>query len=180
MSTDTTLRLNARVGDLYHAHQLAWEVMRKGRDNVRRDFLFRFHRLDDATLFQFRPVDKPFDFKTGAEMGFTLNAAPCVRTDEGRKNLVARSIMDADSAVAWMNKQAARNGFEIGTIEAHSVNDSCVKNGSRFGLVLWTFSGSLTVLDADRFNRAMQQGIGRMRSFGQGMLVVKTFSGATQ
>ena len=180
MSTETTLRLNARVGDLYHAHQLAWEVMRQGRDNVRRDFLFRFHRLNDATLFQFRPVDKVFDFKVGAEMSFTLDAAPCVRTDEGRKNLVARSIMETDGAVNWMNKQAARNGFDINSIKAVSVNDSCVKKGSRFGLVLWTFTGLLIVTDASRFNHAMQHGIGRMRSFGQGMLVVKTLSGATQ
>lgn len=171
--SELTVRFNEPVGDLYHAHQIAWKIMQKGSGGYQRDFLFRFRRFADGfAMFQFRK-NESFDYVAGDVLTFSLDAAPSRRTTDGAGRMVARSLLDETSAMYWLHAQGIRHGFEIKTVQCRQDADSVNKHGARFCLVLWSFSGELVVTSSKLFNQAMATGIGRMKAFGQGMLVVK-------
>lgn len=170
------------VADIYHAHQLAWSLANRP-SGQNRDFLFRYSDLGDKTLFHIRDTSVVMDFKTGQVLSFSLDAAPSVRSrfnrPDGKTVSSYSSINDYQEAMSWLDKQGRKCGFQIidaqGLKKGNAVVRKVSRNGmaSVFGTVLWSFDGDLMVTDGLLFLDAMRNGVGRMKAFGQGMLIVK-------
>lgn len=172
---------HGEVADIYHAHQLVWSLANRP-NGQNRDFLFRYADLGDKTLFHIRDTSTAMDFKTGQVLSFSLDAAPSVRSrfnrPDGKTVSSYSSINGYQEAMAWLDKQGRKCGFQVigaqGLKKGNAVVRKASKSGiaSVFGTVLWSFDGDLMVTDDLLFSDAMRSGVGRMKAFGQGMLIV--------
>lgn len=76
----------------------------------------------------------------------------------------------------WLEQRASRNGFSISNARVDDYQQ--VRAGERdirFSTV--EFSGELTVVDADQLRKVLFHGLGRAKSFGCGLLIVKRVAG---
>lgn len=102
---------------------------------------------------------------------FTLRAAVCSRV-KGR-NVYPHSS-DWQSRHAWLEREAARHGFEIITQHCSSGRQRIQDGrGRNFVIDATDFVGVLKVVDKQKFENALAKGIGRIgRAWGLGMLCV--------
>jgi CRISPR-associated protein Cas6/Cse3/CasE subtype I-E len=163
---------HGQVSDIYHAHQLAWEVA--GRPNgADRDFLFRFTRQNDKTVFHVRNTEINVNYITGQVLGFSIDVCPSLPGN----NKACQCITVAQAA-AWFERKANQSGFQILDAEYlfnGSAGGKKIVEGRPhyFSIKLWSVSGTLLVTDAHLFVDTVKHGMGRMKAFGQGMMVTK-------
>lgn len=189
--------------DLSNAHKLHQRIMQafpdEEREKARADWnvLFRqepesdlilvssaiegdWNRLPSGYLSQH--LSKPFDvektpFTTGQLLQFRLKANPSKRDNQTRK--LIGMFHEADQ-LEWLSRQGDRNGFEIQGVDVIQTPNIFGRKGEgkapiRLATVL--YQGVLRVKDVDRLVAALQQGIGRGRSYGCGLLSVAKFRG---
>jgi CRISPR system Cascade subunit CasE len=122
------------------------------------------------------PAVKEIDFslRNGRILQFRLTANPTikkVRRDENGERLNSNRVplLREEKQRAWLQKQAADNGFQILQVAVSHQQKltSCKKN-----ITLYTvkFNGRLQITSADRFETAVQTGIGPAKAFGCGLL----------
>jgi hypothetical protein len=69
----------------------------------------------------------------------------------------------------WLRRRGEEHGFRIDEVSI-DVDRVFVTKGRGFWLDLTLFNGTLTVLDPDRFARALVEGVGQRGAFGFGLL----------
>lgn len=184
---ESVIRINQPVRDGYEAHKIAWKLM-KDTDNVngQRDFQFRFAPIRERgeTVFHFR---FPFSMgnpgypvvtrhSVGAKLGFSVRTMPCKKCNgvdaSGKQWSSRRSTASKEETLAWFARIGLLNGFTLEQVDAQRAENLYCGKGPGFLREQWDFIGVLVVTDAAKFHTAMQRGIGRYRTFGQGMLVL--------
>lgn len=139
---------------------------------------------------------KPFhpQIEEGDKLAFDLRANPVVtrRSERGSRrhdvvcdalrglpaDQVNRPLIERTAGLAWLVKQGERCGFrfENDEVRTGAYRQERVRNSGGAGDVRYStldFSGRLTVTDSDRFRAALQQGIGKAKAFGCGLLLVR-------
>ena len=203
----TKLELNNRdrtvLNDLGNAHKLHQRIMQafpdEERENARADWnvLFRQEPESDVVLvssavegnwnrlpsgYLSQHLSKPFDvektpFTVGQLLQFRLKANPSKRDNQTRK--LIGMFHEADQ-LEWLTRQGDRNGFGIKGVDVIQTPNIFGSKGAgkapiRLATVL--YQGVLKVTEIDRLVVALQQGIGRGRSYGCGLLSVARFRG---
>lgn len=115
--------------------------------------------------------------KEGSVWHFRLVANPVhsIRTEKGRGKVVAH--VSEKYQLEWLNGQAEKKGFCLLSDTAY-VRESSWKifkkrdSGQKVRLLAVAFEGLLRVEDADAFKDALQNGIGRGKAYGMGLLTV--------
>ena len=190
--------------DLSNAHKLHQRIMQafpdEEREKARADWnvLFRQEPESDVVLvssaiegnwnrlpsgYLSQPfASKLFDveqmpFSVGQLLQFRLKANPSKRDNQTRK--LIGMFHEADQ-LEWLSRQGDRNGFEIQGVDVIQTPNIFGRKGEekapiRLATVL--YQGVLRVKDVDRLVAALQQGIGRGRSYGCGLLSVAKFRG---
>lgn len=137
--------------------------------------------------------------ETGEFLFFKLRANPIIKRKENGKAKEYSLIMDAkhqfkkngqnyqeqfsldelihDVGMKWLIRKGEQHGFAVKQFEVRIDNDqeySVKPPGKKvFTLRTLDFEGKLKIVDADRFKRALFQGIGSAKSFGCGMMMIK-------
>lgn len=109
----------------------------------------------------------------GARLRFCLKASP-YKSTRGKKT----SLKTQAEIVGWLADRAAPGGFELERCEAErfeSVTVSKRRGGGdqSFGFTLVKYTGVLVVTDQTAFETTMAKGLGRMRAWGAGMMIVE-------
>lgn len=189
--------------DLSNAHKLHQRIMQafpdEEREKARADWnvLFRQEPESDVVLvssaiegnwnrlpsgYLSQPfASKLFDveqmpFSVGQLLQFRLKANPSKRDNQTRK--LIGMFHEADQ-LEWLSRQGDRNGFAVQQVDVIQTPNIFGRKGEgkapiRLATVL--YQGVLRVKDVDRLVAALQQGIGRGRSYGCGLLSVARFS----
>jgi CRISPR system Cascade subunit CasE len=201
------LRLNSQSRevhrDLGDAHKLHQRIMQafpdENRENARADWnvLFRQEPEHDVVLvsstieadwtllpsgYLLGHMSKPFEvenvaFITGQLLQFRLKANPSKRDNQSRK--LIGMFHEADQ-LEWLRRQGDRNGFVLKEVDViQTPNIFGIKESGKSSIRLKTvlFQGVLAVENIEQFKIALQQGIGRGRSYGCGLLSVAKFQG---
>lgn len=122
--------------------------------------------------------------REGGQWQFRLCANPTYSSASGgaRGKVHACTIVDLPEKTAlktqmgWLRHQAERNGFLIDE-DAASVThiqwySFSKRTGDQVKLLSVTYEGRLTVVDVERFQKALTEGIGRGKAYGMGLLTV--------
>ena len=86
------------------------------------------------------------------------------------------------SSIKWLSARMDRNGFsfEPGQVVADGYQQHLSRTRRQKPLIRYStvdFQGILTVVNTDRFRRALFSGIGRSKAFGCGLLLIKRYPG---
>ncbi len=122
------------------------------------------------------PLDvKPFDLQTsqlepGRMFQFRLKANPSKRDKQSRKLI---GLFHQTDQIAWLERQASQHGFKLlGVDVIPTPNVFGVKEKGKAPIQILTvmYQGILEITNSALFINAVQQGIGRGRSYGCGLL----------
>lgn len=143
----------------------------------------------------FSDVANQFGYKSGCEMRnydsfieritdgskwhFRLRANPVIhkKSSDGKRGKVIAHITPKHQG-EWLKRQAEKNGFSLEDGQwgvADSKWHIFKKNREEkheVRILSVTYEGILTVTDTDLFRKALVNGIGREKAFGQGLLTV--------
>jgi CRISPR system Cascade subunit CasE len=188
--------------DLSNAHALHQRIMhafpdQQERDRPRQDWhvLFRQEPDSEVVLVQSElqpdwsklPADyleagitpgikefvpHPQKLPSGQVLQFRLRANPSKRDSQTKKTI---GFYRRDEQLAWLERQAERNGFVLRGVDViPSPNLFGQKGGgaSPIRIVTALYQGVLEISDSQQFLQALQQGIGRGKSYGCGLLSV--------
>ncbi|MBK5290349.1 MAG: type I-E CRISPR-associated protein Cas6/Cse3/CasE [Acidobacteriia bacterium] len=121
----------------------------------------------------------------GRKLLFRLRANPTraidtkTRPDGTKSNGKRVELRGEEACMGWLHRKAGQHGFRIlacridaGAPDPRRVNGKVegLKGGSRITVASVLFDGILEVLDAALLREALQTGIGRAKSYGQGLL----------
>lgn len=118
------------------------------------------------------------DLPRGRTLSFRLTANPTLkkvrRDDQGQRRHSNRvPLVHEDQQIAWLEKQAAANGFHpLDLTLSQGQKQTGWQKGNQRPLTLYTvqFNGRLQITDAAKFITAIQTGIGPAKAFGCGLL----------
>lgn len=99
---------------------------------------------------------------------FTLKA--CVGKKRNGKHIYF-AHGDWRARRAWLDKQAAQNGFEVITVHITDKRE-VIDKANPFTVDSTRFTGALKVTDPKKFSAALNRGIGKCRTFGFGFLTI--------
>lgn len=148
-----------------------------------------FARLPEGYL-ETPPQSKTLDsidvlLQPGGKLRFRLRANPTRAIDtksrpDGTKSNGKRVELRGEEAfMGWLHRKAGQHGFRIlacridaGAPDPRRVNGKVEgrKGGSPITVASVLFDGILEVVDAPLLREALQTGIGRAKSYGQGLL----------
>ncbi len=185
--------------DLSNAHALHQRIMQafpdEQRDQPRADWnvLFRqepdngillvqsgiepkWTHLPQRYLLQ-QPSFTSVDFaisrlEVGRTLQFRLKANPSKRDKQTRKLI---GMFHQSDQITWLERQAAQHGFAllgIDVIPTPNVFGIKAKGTAPIRILTVMYQGILQITDSTLFINAMQQGIGRGRSYGCGLLSI--------
>jgi CRISPR system Cascade subunit CasE len=120
---------------------------------------------------------KPFDpqanyLQPGQIFQFRLKANPSKRDNQTRK--LIGLFQEADQ-IAWLERQASQHGFKllgVDVIPTANVFGVKAKGKAPIRMLTVLYQGRLQITDTALFINAIQQGIGRGRSYGCGLLSI--------
>jgi CRISPR system Cascade subunit CasE len=188
--------------DLSNAHKLHQRIMQafpdeKGRERPREDWhiLFRQEIDSEVVLVQseiephwsklperylnehaVKPIElEAPQFCPGRVFQFRLKANPSKRDKKTRKTI---GLFRQPDQLTWLERQAERCGFQlqgVDVIPLPNVFGIKGKGQSPIRITTALFQGILEVTDSSQFLTALQQGIGRGKSYGCGLLSVARF-----
>ncbi|MBW4696084.1 MAG: type I-E CRISPR-associated protein Cas6/Cse3/CasE [Lyngbya sp. HA4199-MV5] len=122
---------------------------------------------------QFKPFEPQVNhFQPGQRLQFRLKANPSKRDKQTRKLI---GMFHQTDQIAWLERQAEQHGFTLlGVDVIPTPNVFGVKEKGKAPIRILTvmYQGILEITDSAQFINAMQQGIGRGRSYGCGLLSV--------
>lgn len=136
---------------------------------------------DGMTNPAVKRVDKPYQaLAAGRVLRFRLRANPTRKVDTKsgpageRRHGKRVPVLGVEAQVSWLVRKAAQHGFELLQVSiAASGSPERVhshRSGGTFQGVV--YEGRLKVLDAERFQEALVQGIGPAKAYGFGLLSV--------
>ena len=128
---------------------------------------------DEGSQVRIRPEEAvPPEYPAGKLLAFTTTA--CVSYASGHKNRYL-PLEDWRGRREWLDKRAARHGFEIVGVHVSPGSQKVeTHDGRRFTLDATEFTGLLKVTDPQAFANCLVKGIGRVGSaFGLNLLIVQ-------
>lgn len=185
--------------DLSNAHKLHQRIMQafpdeENRESPREDWhiLFRQEPDSDVVLVQsdlepdwsklpegylHEHLTKPMNlevgqFVPGRVYQFRLKANPSKRDNKTRKTI---GLFHRPDQLAWLQRQADRCGFRlqgVDVVPSPNVFGMKGKGSAPIRITTALYQGVLEVLEPEPFFAALQQGIGRGRSYGCGLLSI--------
>lgn len=184
----------------YGAHKMAWSFF-DNDPSAKRDFIFRYERNNGATQLYVvshrEPVDKSgmwqidtkeYDPKppVGGLLDFSLRFNPTLdKKDSNGKRGRHDVVMDAKknnregdyiigATEEWLHKREESCGFSLNGIRSATyVRRSFRGKGNNITFGVVDVSGFLSVTSAEAFKASLQNGIGRSKGFGMGLLLVR-------
>jgi CRISPR system Cascade subunit CasE len=119
-----------------------------------------------------QPTDWVADQLTNQGFAFRLRANPSKRDRTTRK---LAGLLDEADQLAWLRRQGDRGGFAVQTVTVKSSPNIVGRKGEwgtpiKISPVL--YEGMLTVTNADKFLVKLQEGVGRGKSYGCGLLSI--------
>lgn len=120
---------------------------------------------------------KPFDLQMsqlqpGQILQFRLKANPSKRDKETHKLI---GLFHASDQMAWLERQATQHGFKptgVDVIPTPNVFGVKAKGQAPIRILTVLYQGTLQITDSALLIAAIQQGIGRGRSYGCGLLSI--------
>jgi len=113
---------------------------------------------------------------TGSTWHFRLRANPVVSEPcPGEKRGKIKAITIAEHQREWLVRQGEKNGFRVAPGQYDVVYSDWMNfrnKGRNLSVLSATFEGVLTVTDDALFRKALTEGIGRGKAYGQGMMTV--------
>lgn len=174
----------ADMGD-YDLHQQVWrwfDPEQKGGNN--RTFLFRREnsgrQMTIYTLSDQPPVvrdgwladTKEFapPMQAGQKVRFKARLNPTTKDDSGKRRALA-----AENLTEWLMRRLECIGAQLQTVavEERSVAFQKARTGHDVTLGVVEVAGTLTVQDPARFLTGLREGVGRAKSFGCGLLMIR-------
>lgn len=181
---------NLKVTDAYSVHRVVYSLF-PAQEGQTRDFLFAdkggdFHarkililsrrRPDQPTLGRLESKEIPSTFLEHEIYGFEVRMNPTKREKATGKTV---SVRGKESLLSWFCEKALSTyGFEVlkdsqGTplIQVQGIGvQSFEKDGAVVVHGEATFIGKLRVVDRESFRKAFEEGMGRAKGFGFGLL----------
>jgi CRISPR-associated protein Cas6/Cse3/CasE subtype I-E len=175
----------------YKIHQKMYKFFDKKEG---RDFIYRV--IGDKILVYCQQKPKSYsnvevktkeytcNFVIGQELKFSVDVCPVVKVKNSRNKskkcdpflYERQKSKDADMKEAlsnWFKKRIETLGFSISDfVIIVRDEDSFLKNGENHRYVHYEIQGVLKVEDVEKFNKAIELGIGDKRGFGCGMLLL--------
>lgn len=190
--------------DLSNAHALHQRIMQgfpdEHRDRARADWHILFRHEPDSEIvlvqsmveiapnweqlpseylanYELKPIDALLDkLQVGNVLQFRLKANPSKRSKETGKTL---ALTQKEERLLWLERQALRSGFEVlqvDTIPVPDIYGRKAKASAPIKIISVLFQGVLRITDIALFRQTLQQGIGRGRAYGCGLLSVAKLS----
>lgn len=181
--------------DPYALHQMMYDVL---AESSGRDFLYRAAKSTwEPTVYVVSPrvpkntggwsceVRGPLktEYAEGDKLVFSLIANLTTTRNGHRFGVVEDTIhqglrpgKDAteEAPVRWLSLRADRLGMQLDTCSVVNVSKEVIERpAGRVHLEIVEMTGSLTVVDPDRFRTLLCKGVGRARGFGYGMMMVR-------
>jgi CRISPR-associated protein Cas6/Cse3/CasE subtype I-E len=183
--------LTLKIFDNYRWHQVLYQAFPE--KSCKRNFLFRVEdRGAEYQIFMLSPklpVNQPWGiwqtkviadtFLSHKSYLFQLRANPVRRKrilGEKRGSGYLQAITDETELREWLNRQGGKNGFRIDLTKLQvmpPVPISFCKNNTVGTVNQADFSGVLDVADSQLFAQVFSSGIGRAKSLGFGMLMLR-------
>lgn len=185
--------------DLSNAHALHQRIMQafpdEQQENSRANWNILFRQEPDSSIVLVQSGVEPnwmhlsnnyliqspnltsVDFATsrlevGRVLQFRLKANPSKRDKQSRKLIGMFHQVDQ---IAWLERQASQHGFKLLSVDViPTPNVFGVKAKGKAPIRIFTvmYQGILQITDSAQFINVMQQGIGRGRSYGCGLLSI--------
>lgn len=186
---DNIRKENNGVFDTYTIHKIVYSLFPKENDEngEKRNFLFAYQGGDfnEKRILIFskeNPIkakngkietrDVPEDFLNQEFYGFQVQMNPVKCDNETKKKIAIRG---KENLIKWFSEKSSSFGFEI-IEDSLSVSDTNVlkfsKKGKNVVLGKALFTGRLKVTDKERFRKSVEEGIGKGKAFGFGLLQV--------
>lgn len=181
-----------KVTDAYSVHRVVYSLF-PTQEGESRDFLFAdqggdFHgrkililsrRIPDTpSIGQVNSKEIPPAFLDHAVYGFEVRLNPTKREKASGKTV---PVLGAEALLSWFcEKASAKYGFEVlqdkqGT-QLVQVQGIGVQRFEKMGTVVThaeaTFIGKLQVVDRELFKKTFEEGMGRAKGFGFGLLQI--------
>ena len=148
-----------RIKNKVHKNSLAIYVVSSIPTKRTEDFFSSFQ------IKEFNP-----SFVDGIYLRFDLLANPVISMPRSNRRT---AILDQEKQIEWIKKQGVNNGFSIKELAIGPYEKKMIKKGSKaFPVFSVPFSGILRVEDSVKFKNAVENGIGREKAYGMGMLMV--------
>ena len=173
------------------------QIIEKGR--IKYYVLSKREPISDNNLWDIQTKKYFPNLKKGQRISFMLRANPVVTISNSigqktrcdvvmhtkkqldYKNLVLERRLSTQelvqkSGVEWLEKQAKKNGFKI---DVHIQADGYCRhisrrpNGQKIEFRSIDFKGILEITNTEIFNSALLNGIGKSKSFGCGLFLIK-------
>lgn len=129
----------------------------------------------------------------GDRLRFSLRANPVVRRKDGERVKKHDVVMDAlrgtppgergeprkliiqQAGAAWLTRQAAKSGFELGAVSVDGYETVKVGRGAGKNIAFSAldFEGVLTVTEPQLFLEALAKGFGSAKAFGCGLMLIR-------
>ena len=182
------------IHDDYGIHKTVYSLFPK-QDEKTRDFIYADKggdfNLRQVLILSHRPPENPAvgqveskqisdEFLSYAEYGFTLKVNPTKRDKVTGKNIPIRGckeqgISDRQAIQDWFINKAPTWGFTVdaASLQIQEIGVQNIDKGNQ-NLIhgFATFLGQLKVIDQAQFRNSFQNGIGRAKSFGFGLLQI--------
>lgn len=180
-----------QLKDVYSLHKVVYSLFPRHSDDGVRTFLFAdkggdFHGRRILILSQQSPQTPEWgtisskkvtkSFLEFNDYAFEIVMNPVTRSLRTGKLVAVRGN---DNLQNWFQKKVLRCGFEVDTesLQAgHTKVITYTKNGMTCTHGSATFKGKLKVTDRDGFIKSFQNGIGRAKAFGFGLLQIAPLS----
>ena len=126
-------------------------------------------------------VTKDYDtyiskIKTGMKLRFRLVTNPVHAVMEGGKRGSEKPHITAEFQKKFFMERTIKNGFEVNEDEVNIVErgfELLRKSGTKpVKVVKATFEGVLTVADEDKFKTVLENGFGKKKAYGFGLMTV--------
>lgn len=174
------------AGDAYRVHQTCWRLF-PGAD--KRSFLYRRQPNGFVALCDMEPANpdgiwhvesKLFapKLRKGDQLQFMVTANATVCRDGKRHDVMMNAkhlgTDPQEAARQWIIQRGPQHGFEaqavrVGAYQHHLLR----KPGHQIRFSTIDYDGALEVVDPDRFIATLIKGLGRAKSFGCGLLLVR-------
>lgn len=186
---DNIRKENNGVFDTYTIHKIVYSLFPKenAENDEKRNFLFAYQGGDfnekrilifskenpiEAKYGKIETHDVPEDFLNQEFYGFQVQMNPVKCDNETKKKIAIRG---KENLIKWFLEKSSSFGFEI-IEDSLSVSDTNVlkfsKKGKNVVLGKALFTGRLKVTDKELFRKSVEEGIGKGKAFGFGLLQV--------
>jgi hypothetical protein len=146
------------------AYIAGYDMIGPGPAATGRTLILRYRQRADLDL----PGVPLLPFKTGQRIQFHISAHIEAHRVQGKRGLV---IFDPRDRILWLGNRQQDIGLDIHNVDISESLMRPIHRKGRSGNIYDTrFTGIATIVDDEKFARAVISGIGRQKSYGFGLI----------